>query len=332
MDYRRKAGIPVKERIIRIMEQRRGSFVSGEELSRLLDVSRTAVWKHIEALRKDGYSFEAVPKRGYRLVQVPDRLRPERIRELLRTKTFGRTLHVYDALDSTQTKAHELVEQGAAEGTLVIAEQQTAGRGRMGRTWHSPPGSGIYMSLILKPRIPLHFTPQLTLLAAVALCRGIQRITDVTVGIKWPNDLLARGKKMSGILLESNAEDERLRYIVAGMGIGVNLQPDDYPPELRSVATSLAIEAGRRFERETIIAAVLDEFEALYAMYHEQGFAPIRLLWEANSVSLHRPLRVRTPSGELEGIAESLNESGGLNVRMPDGTLTVVYSGEVELK
>ncbi|KIL40027.1 biotin [Gordoniibacillus kamchatkensis] len=322
----------MKEQIIRIMEQHRGSFVSGEELSRRLDVSRTAVWKHIAALREDGYEFEAVPKRGYRLVQVPERLRPERIRELLRTTTLGHTLHVYDTLDSTQTKAHELVAQGAQEGTLVIADRQTAGRGRMGRVWHSPPGAGIYMSLILKPRIPLQFTPQLTLLAAVALCRAIVRIARVPVGIKWPNDLLIGGKKICGILLESSAEDERLRYIVAGMGIGVNLLPDDYPPELRSIATSLAIEAGHRFEREVLIAAVLEEFEALYKLYDEQGFGPIRSLWEANSASLNRPVRVRTAQGELEGIAESLDDSGGLNVRLADGTMTKIFSGEVELR
>jgi BirA family biotin operon repressor/biotin-[acetyl-CoA-carboxylase] ligase len=242
-------------------------------------------------------------------------------------------LHVFDSLDSTQSKAHELVAQGAPEGTLVIAERQTAGRGRMGRSWHSPQGSGIYMSLVLKPRIPLHFTPQLTLLAAVALCRAIQSAApELPIGIKWPNDLLVHGKKVSGILLESNAEDERLRYIVAGMGIGVNLQPEDYPPELRDTATSLAIEANRRIPREPLIAAILQQFEDLYELYHENGFAPIRTLWEANSASLGRVVRIRTAQGDVHGTAEALDETGGLLVRLADGTHTRVYSGEVELR
>ncbi|MFC0214821.1 biotin--[acetyl-CoA-carboxylase] ligase [Paenibacillus chartarius] len=322
----------MKDRILGIMEEHRGGFVSGGELSRRLDVSRTAVWKHIEALRQEGYAFEAVPKRGYRLVQTPDRIKADRLQGLLRTKSFGRRLHIFETLDSTQTKAHELVAAGEPEGTLVIAEQQTMGRGRMGRSWHSPPGTGVYMTLVLKPRIPLHFTPQLTLLAAVALNRGIQKVVDVPVMIKWPNDLLIGGKKISGILLETSAEDERLRYIVAGMGISVNLQPDDYPPELKERATSLAIESGRRIDREQLIASVLEQFEQLYDLYHEAGFAPIRTLWEAGSASLGRTVRVASPHGELEGVAEALDEHGGLVVRLPDGQQTRIFSGEVELR
>lgn len=322
----------MKERIIQLMQESQGGFVSGEQLSKALGCSRTAVWKHIDALREDGYAFEAVPKRGYRLLRAPDRLNIERLQELLRTRMLGRSAHLFDTLDSTQTMAHKLVAEGAAEGTLVIAERQTAGRGRMGRQWHSPKGTGVYMSLVLKPRVPLHFTPQLTLLAAVALCRGIKRLIDIPVGIKWPNDLLVRGKKISGILLESSAEDERLRYVIAGMGIGVNLLPDDYPPELRNVATSLAIEAGRPIEREPLIAAVLEEFEELYALYHEQGFAPIRLMWEAYSASLHRPVRVNTHQGAVDGVAEALDDTGGLMVRLPDGQRLRIYSGEVELR
>lgn len=322
----------MKERIIQILKSRPDDFISGEQLSKELGCSRTAVWKHIDALREDGYAFEAVSKRGYRLLRAPHRLNEERLRDLLQTKTLGRSLHLFDTVDSTQTAAHHLVADGAPEGTLVIAERQTSGRGRMGRSWHSPKGTGIYMSLVLKPRVPLQFTPQLTLLAAVALCRGIKRHADVPIGIKWPNDLLIRGKKVSGILLESNAEDERLRYIIAGMGIGVNLLPDDYPPELRDIATSLAIETGRTIEREPLIADVLLELEELYALYHEQGFAPIRLMWEAYSASLNRPVRINSPQGVIEGIAEALDDSGGLLVRMPDGERLRVYSGEVELR
>ncbi|NEW06042.1 biotin--[acetyl-CoA-carboxylase] ligase [Paenibacillus sp. SYP-B3998] len=322
----------MNERILALFEQNPNAYVSGEEISRSLNVSRTAIWKHIAALREAGYTFEAAPRKGYRLLAKPDKWNVTKLLAGLQTKVLGKKLHIYGEVDSTQTIAHALVASGAPEGTLVLAESQTSGRGRMGRKWHSPRGKGIWMSLVLTPQIPVFFMPQLTLLSAVALCRSIQKVVKVNIGIKWPNDLLIDGKKVSGILLESSGEDERLKYVIAGIGISANLKVEDYPEELRSLATSLAIASGTVIPRETLVQAFLLEFEELYALYLDKGFAPIRLLWEALSVTLHRPIRTHTHSGVVEGIAESLDDSGALTVVTSAGEKVKIYSGDIELK
>ncbi len=323
----------MNERILQLFADHPDEYLSGEELSRRLNCSRTAIWKHIESLRKEGYRFDAASRKGYKLLHRPERLQMAKLLNGLETTVMGQKLHIFDQLDSTQTMAHRLVAEGAPEGTLVIAEEQTAGRGRMGRKWHSPRGKGIYMSLVLKPRVPVFFTPQLTLLTAVAVCRAIRKFVGVDVGIKWPNDLLIAGKKVCGILLEISGDDERLKYVIAGIGISANLEPEDYSEELRKIATSLAIEKGEPIEREALIQAILKDFEELYQLYNEQGFAPIRMLWEALSVSLHKAIRVQSPAREwIEGIAESIDDTGALTVRTADGNRFRVFSGEVELR
>jgi BirA family biotin operon repressor/biotin-[acetyl-CoA-carboxylase] ligase len=328
----RKANLTMNEKIIQYFTEREGSYISGEELSQELQVSRTAVWKHIQSLKEEGYEFEAAPRKGYRLLRQPERLNVAELINGLQAKVMGRKLHVFEEVDSTQQVAHKLVSEGAQEGTLVIAEAQTAGRGRMGRHWHSPRGKGIWMSLVLTPKIPVFYTPQLTLLAAVALCRSIRQICDVEIGIKWPNDLLIKGKKVSGILLETSGEDERVKYVVAGIGISANLLAADYPEDLLVKATSLAIELGHEISRETIIATFLNEFEGLYELYYEQGFTPIRLLWEALSVSLYRPIRIQITNGWVEGIAESIDDAGALTVVTSSGEKIKAFSGDVELR
>ncbi|MBO9609997.1 MAG: biotin--[acetyl-CoA-carboxylase] ligase [Paenibacillaceae bacterium] len=320
----------LKQRILELLRSAGGDFVSGEQLSESLGVSRTAIWKHIRALREEGYVFEAVSHRGYRLEQEPNRLTAAALIANLSTNVLGRQLTLFDEVDSTQNVAHELVRQGAEEGTLIIAEQQTQGRGRQGRAWHSPKGKGIYMSLVLKPRIPLHFTPQLTLLVAVALCRTMSQYVGDRVGIKWPNDLLIDGRKVSGILLESRADDERLHYVVAGIGIGVNLTAEDYPPELHKVATSLRMETGVEIDRAAFICAFLAELEELYGLYHREGFAPIQALWEARSVSLGKRVTAVAATGTITGVAERIDDSGALMLRLDDGTSLPVYSGLLE--
>jgi BirA family transcriptional regulator, biotin operon repressor / biotin---[acetyl-CoA-carboxylase] ligase len=318
--------------LMELFEDANGAFLSGEELSSKLGISRTAVWKQIEKLREQGYQFEAASRKGYRLKTKPDKLELTDLLTKLATKRLGRSIKFYESVDSTQNVAHQLVNEGAAEGTIVLADKQTAGRGRMGRKWHSPQGKGIWVSIILRPAIPLQFTPQLTLLVAVALCRAIRAFTELPVGIKWPNDLLIGGKKICGILLESSAEDERLKHVIAGVGISANLVADDFPPDIREVATSLAMELGKPLDRTELLCRFLLELEQLYELYLTEGFAPIKLLWEALNVSLHRPVRSQTPQGVIEGIAESMDDSGALAVRHADGTLTKIYSGDVEFR
>jgi BirA family biotin operon repressor/biotin-[acetyl-CoA-carboxylase] ligase len=320
---------PIHQRIIELLTKGSGRYVSGEQLSAQLNVSRTAIWKHIRNLKQQGYEIDAIPRRGYRILSSPAKIEPERLQSLLSTKTAGRTCVYETAVDSTQTVAHRLVAEGAGEGTLVIAEEQTAGRGRRGRSWHSPRGKGIWMSLVLKPDLPLYRTPQLTLLAAVAACRALRQETGVPVGIKWPNDLLVQGRKICGILLESQTEDHQLRYVVAGFGVSVNLEAGDYPPELRDKATSLLIESGKRQDRTACIAAILNEFERLYESYLQSGFEPIRTLWEALSVTLGSRVRIEQSAGTVEGLAEGLDESGALLVRTDDGQVHKMISGEI---
>ncbi|MED4599536.1 biotin--[acetyl-CoA-carboxylase] ligase, partial [Paenibacillus validus] len=242
-------------------------------------------------------------------------------------------LHLRDEVDSTQIVAQQLTAAGAPEGAVVLAELQTAGRGRMGRRWHSPKGKGLWFSLILRPDwLPLSQTPQLTLLTAVSLCRAVRQVTGLDAGIKWPNDLLIDGRKVAGILLEANVENGTLQHVVAGIGISVNLTEDDYPPDIRAIATSLAIAAGRRIDRSLLFVELLAEWERLYALYRSEGFAPIKLLWEALTVSLGREIVCRMPQETVEGFAEAIDEQGALLVRLNDGSVRKMFSGDVEFR
>ncbi|WP_225999106.1 biotin--[acetyl-CoA-carboxylase] ligase [Paenibacillus sp. BJ-4] len=320
------------ERLLGILEEGASDYVSGEEISRYLSVSRTAVWKQINKLRELGYNIEASSRRGYRIVSRPDRLEVSKLARSLNTQSFGKRIVILDSTVSTQQDAMRLAEEGAPEGTVVLAEEQTAGRGRLGRRWFSPRGKGVWMSIVLRPTQPMAFTPQLTLLTGVALCRAIRRLTGVEAGIKWPNDLLIHGRKVSGILLESAAEDQRVRYCIAGIGIDVNLNRDDYPEELSQVGTSLKIEAGHEIDRTELIAAVLGEMEQLCMLYAEQGFQPIAMLWEALSVTINRTVRAHTGQGvAVEGTAVGLDPSGALVVETDQGERIQVISGDIQL-
>lgn len=320
----------MNERIIAIFEQNADQFVSGEQLSERLQCSRTAIWKHIQSLKEAGYEFEAVSRKGYRLIRQPDLLSAVKIMTALTTRVMGRSLKLYNEVDSTQIIAQQLAQEGANEGTLVLAEQQNAGRGRMGKHWHSPKGKGVWMSLVLRPTIPVHFTPQLTLLTAVAVCRAIRKAAAVPAAIKWPNDILIDGRKVCGILLESFAEDERLRCVIAGIGISANLEEDDYPEPLKPIATSLRIVSGRKVDRTELIALVMEEFERLYELYQDKGFEPIRTAWEALTMSLGGKVRANTPKGTVEGTALSIDEMGALIVQTSDGAEVKLYSAEIQ--
>lgn len=233
---------------------------------------------------------------------------------------------------STQEEAKKLAESGVPEGSAVMAEEQTGGRGRMGRKWHSPRGKGIWMSVVLRPNLPLSLTPQLTLLAGVAVCTAIREVTGVDAGIKWPNDLLAGGRKICGILLESSLRESGLHYCIAGIGIAVNLTEDDYPEELKGIGTSLLIEGGGvPVELPRLSEAVLAELEYLYKVYMDQGFEPVRERWEAMSVTLGRRVSFNTPQGRRLGTAVGLDDSGGLLLRDDNGKLCCALSGEIEM-
>lgn len=288
------------------------SYLSGEAISRSLGCTRTAVWKQISELRRLGYVFDAKPRRGYRLLRRPDVLLPEEIKCFMKTEYVGRMIRFVERTESTQHLAHEWAREGANPGAIVVADEQLSGKGRMGRHWHSPPGDGIWMSLVLKPSLPLIHTPHLTLLISVAVTRALRKETGAEIGIKWPNDLLISGRKVCGILTEVRAEADRIHYCVAGIGINVHTPSETLPPELQPIAISLSEVTDKPLHRARIVARCCAEIEKLWELYDTRGFSPLKSLWESHAVMLGKPVTVSTPDGKRQGIAEGLDDSGAL--------------------
>lgn len=319
------------EHLLQLLNEHPGQYISGEEISRRMAVSRTAIWKGINRLKEKGYEFESISRKGYRITRRPDRFDQTSLQLALSEKgSWGQPLHLFESVLSTQDEARSLAEQQASEGTLVISEEQTAGRGRQGRPFYSPPGRGIWMSLVMRPEQPLQYMSQLTLLAAVAVCRALRNTTQLDIGIKWPNDLLISGRKVCGILIESTAEDGRVRYAIAGMGIDANLTAEDLPEHLQTVMTSLRIESGKPVDRATVVAEVIYELETLYQLYNAEGFAPIAALWESMAISIGKSIQVHNAQGSLQGVAQGLGMNGELLLRQADGQVIPIYSGEIE--
>lgn len=322
----------MKEAILRLLKASGLEYISGEEICRSLAVTRTAVWKHIQALREDGYEIDARPRAGYRLTGVPDRLFPEEIRDGLSTRFIGRKIYYCDSVTSTNDLAKELARKDAGEGALVVAEEQTGGKGRLGRGWYAPRYKGLWFSLILRPPVNPSEASQITMMAAVALASAIKQETGVAVGIKWPNDLLVGGKKLCGILTEMSAEMERINYLVVGMGINTNQEQEDFPEEVRETATALKMEAGRTISRVRLLQASLAAFEHWYEVWLNRGFSPVLNGWKELSVSLNCPVRIHSLNKSWDGWAEDIDEDGALLLRLPDGKLQRLVSGEVSLR
>ena len=307
------------------------TFLSGQHLAELIGCSRTAVWKHIEELRKEGFELEAVRNKGYRIVKTPERITADEIRLGLTTNFIGRNIHYEESVESTQKIAHRLSYEEVPEGTVIIAEEQRSGKGRMNRTWHSPKYTGIWMSLILRPNIPLTKAPQLTLLTAVAIVQAIEEVTGLQSEIKWPNDILIGGKKVTGILTELQAEADRIHSIIIGIGINVNQKEEDFPSELQEKASSLFIEKGKVISRAGLIKSFFKHFEKLYLLYLEQGFFPIKLLWEGYAVSIGKILKARTLTNVIEGKALGITDEGVLKLEDETGFVHHIYSADIEV-
>nr|UAL13391.1 biotin--[acetyl-CoA-carboxylase] ligase [Bacillus paralicheniformis] len=309
----------LRKKLIQLFTEADGEFISGQKISEELGCSRTAVWKHIEDLRKSGYELEAVRKLGYKMIKKPDKITEDEIRLGLKTKKMGQTIHFQDVVSSTQKIAHELTNNGAPEGTIIVADKQTEGRGRMARAWHSPEGNGIWMSIILRPEMPVQKTPQLTLLAAVAIVQAVEEQTGIAAEIKWPNDILINRKKVVGILTELQAEADQVHSVIVGMGINVNQLAGDFPEELKETATSLRLASGEKIDRAALIQTIMATFEKRYEDYLAYGFEPIKLLWESYALSLNRELTARTLNGTFHGKALGIDEEGVLILETSDG-------------
>lgn len=321
----------VRKKILAAFTESKNEFLSGQYLADLIGCSRTAVWKHIEELRKEGFELEAVRRKGYRIVKTPEKVSADEIRLGLKTEFMGQNIYYEETVDSTQKIAHRLSMENAPEGTLVIADEQLQGKGRLGRSWHSPKYTGVWMSIILRPDIPVGKTPQLTLLTAVAVVQAIQEITGLEPRIKWPNDILLNGKKVTGILTELQAEADKVHAVIVGIGINANQKTEDFPLEIRSKATSLFIESGKKVNRSELIRAVLAKLEKLYKLYLSNGFEPVKILWESYALSIGKTITARTLNKTITGKALGITEDGVLKIEDADGKIHYVYSADIDL-
>ncbi len=304
--------------------------VSGEELARRLGCTRAAVWKHVVALRAQGYDIAASRTDGYTLAAAPDRLGPA---ELAPHLTGGwRDVRWFAETDSTQRVARELARDGAAEGTIVVAEAQTSGRGRLGRTWHSPAGRNLYCSIVLRPRVVPADVPQVALVLGLAVADALATIPGLAPRIKWPNDVLLDGRKVAGILTEMDAEVERVHHVIAGIGVNLNATRSAFPPELRAKATSVRLATGRPVDRAELTGRLLASVEARYGRFVGGGFARLAAEWESYSCLTGTEVRVVSPAGEVAGRVLGLDPDGALRLRLPDGALHRIVAGEVTVR
>jgi BirA family biotin operon repressor/biotin-[acetyl-CoA-carboxylase] ligase len=307
--------------------------VSGAQLAEQLGISRAAVWARIDELRKLDYDIAASPHFGYRLVSVPDALHADDLLARLgKTKVVGRDIRVFEETTSTNDVIEKLARDGVKEGVVVFAETQTKGRGRLGRKWMSPTHKGLWFSVLLRPELTPQETTQLTVASATALRRALKNVTGLVADIKWPNDLLIRGKKVVGILTEMSAEVDRVRHVILGIGVDVNQDAAEFPAELRKIATSLKVEAGEEISRAELATEILRELDFDYARICGGKFSAVADEWEAGCATIGNHVSVQMGARQIRGCAEALDDDGALLVRTEHGHLERVIGGDVTLE
>lgn len=318
-----------KEKILETLTH--GQWVSGEELGRTLGISRPAVWKYIARLRKEGFLVESLRGRGYRLLAWPDTLYPELIRTRLHTRRFGRKIHHFLKTDSTNTQARRLAAEGEEEGTLLVAEYQQAGRGRLDRRWESPPGKNLLFSFILRP--PWSPTEAFygTVLSSVSLCRVIRKTIGLQVGIKWPNDIYIGEKKLAGVLTEMAADPDRIEYMIIGVGVNCNWSPPNPPPEGQE-ATSLMEETGRPVSRLDLLTQFLEEAERLYEQAQKEGIRSLRTEWDRYSLINGRRVTLISGKNRRSGTCLGIDQQGALILMTDEGKEETFITGDVRLR
>lgn len=320
----------MKTEILRCLREAEG-YVSGQELCERLKVSRTAVWKVMQQLQAEGYEIEAVRNRGYRLKESGDAYSQAELQSIMSSKWAGKNLLFFEKVDSTNNMVRALAEQGAPEGTLAVAANQTAGKGRRGRSWSAPEGTSIAMSILLRPEFPPERASMLTLVMAMAIARGIREMTGLDAGIKWPNDIVADGKKLCGILTEMSTEMEYIRYVVIGIGINVSMK--EFPEELKQKATSLELCLGRPVKRAPLIDACMRAFEEYYEKYLQTlDLSLLQEEYNRELVNVGREVTVLAPAGDYTGVSHGINREGELVVELAGGEIRNVVSGEVSVR
>ena len=317
----------MKEKLLNLLMECE-DYISGEEIGEKLGVSRAAVWKNINALRKDGYIIEAVTNKGYKLDKKSDVISPLQIEKSLNTRYMGRKFIYHETVTSTNDVCKEIADE-SPEGTAVTCDEQTGGKGRLGRVWKSPKGTGVWISIILKPDISPMSVSSVTLAAGLAVCRTVKKVSGLEAGIKWPNDVYVNGRKLCGILTEMSAQIEKVDYVI--VGIGINANTEYFPEELEYIACSLYTEACVKFDRNLIIKTLLEEFENIYDKFNMYGFSAIRSEYEKECINIGRRVNVISKDG-FEGTAIGVNSDGELMVRKDTGEEVTVFSGEVSIR
>ncbi len=323
----------MKQDVLRILLENEQNYVSGADISRETGVSRAAVWKSVQALKEDGYSIASLPGKGYIMQEKPDRVIEEEISYMLSSSNSKISkVYVYEEVVSTNNIAKELANKSAPEMTVVYAEKQSKGKGRMGRSWYSDPGYGMWFSIIIRPEIIPADAWRMTFLSAVAVCRAIRSHTGLEVKIKWPNDILFEEKKFCGILTELNAEVDQVNHIVIGIGINVNHTLKEFPEELADRVTSLQIISKRRYRRVELLHDVLHEFSKAYQEYRETGFENILKFWKDNNATLAETVEISAPEGKYTGKAVDVGEDGCLIVKTDDEKLHYIIVGDITVR
>lgn len=320
----------MKQNILTMLRQGEG-YISGQQICSSLGVSRTAVWKVINALKSEGYEIEALPNRGYRLLRAPDVLTQEEVASLRCDLWKDSPTAAFAVTDSTNTQINRMTEEGAPQGTLAVADVQTGGKGRRGHVWESPSGVHLAMSFLLRPAFAPDRASMLTLIAALAGKRAVEELAGVSVQIKWPNDLIIQGRKICGILTEMRLEEDYIAQVVVGMGF--NVGQDHFEGDLADKATSLYMETGKRWSRAWLCCLVMKYFAELYSRFEETcSLEFLREEYNACLVNRGREVRILAPEGEWRGIAQEIDREGALLVALKDGSLRKVTSGEVSVR
>lgn len=319
-----------RNKLIKLLAEADDRFISGQQLSDELQISRAAIWKHMKRLEEDGYKIEGKTKKGYRIMEFPEKTSENTLQWGLYTNWLGEKIVHKTTVTSTQHLAHQLARENAPHGTVIIADEQTEGKGRMNRKWSSSKNKGVWMSIILRPEILPYLAPQLTLLTATVLAEVFERHINITPQIKWPNDLLINQKKTAGILTEMQAEQDQIQYIVLGMGINVNHTIDDISEELRDKATSLYIATKEERSIKDLIQQILHAFEPAYNNYLANGFSDAKKKWESFGFKIGQQIKVNTLKKSWTARFNGIAEDGALVIENADGEPEKMYSAEID--
>lgn len=322
----------MKEKIISLLKNNKECFISGQKISENLGVSRAAIWKYINAIKEDGYKIESVSRKGYKLVSSPDILTFEEVKNYINGKYIGKELVHLDSVDSTNNEAKKYAIKNAKEGTVIISEEQTMGRGRLGRNWVSPKYKGIWMSIILRPDIEPMKISKITQVAAASVTLAMESL-GINAFIKWPNDIIMNGKKVCGILTEMSGELNKVNYVIVGIGVNANIEKDEFSDEIKEVASSLKVESHKSVDRKKLVGVILTKFEKLYNEFINEGNINNSIkVCKEKSILLGKNVRVLRRNEERKAKALDLNSEGRLIVQYENGQLEEIVSGEISIR